>query len=106
MIVWGLIMGINMEVKLIFGVKFDRLPSDVDELKLEEAGLVCLDDCYSGEWVVVGVELETSQDNRYDSQDFCWDVSKYVSLEVMAAERLTSVGIYAEPRIFCFTYYS
>ncbi len=72
----------------------------------DERNLGYLSDCYSNKWVAIGKRLQSSQDNRYDSQDFFWecDVSEEDKAEVL--DYLISKDIEGTPRLYCFTYYS
>ncbi len=101
-------MGVSMEIKVVYGVKYDSISEDLADKIYEDKSsrLTTYEDCYSGEWDIVGIELESSQDNRYDEQDFSWDLSKYDSFKAIAKEELERIGLSGEPRILCFTYYT
>ena len=100
-------MGVNMEIKVVYGVKYDSIGDDLADKIYDDknARLTHYADCYSGEWDIVGIELESSQDNRYDNQDFSWNLSKYDNFKTIAKEELEKIGLGGEPKILCFTYY-
>jgi hypothetical protein len=103
-------MGINMEIKMVIGVKYDTLP---DTMMDEDKEFICSDseiqhypDCYSGEWDIVGYELNSSQDNRYEQQDFIWSVQHLTSITEIVNAKFKRAGIKADPYLIVFTYYT
>jgi len=99
-----------MKVKLVAGIKFDKLPNSVidedGEFIESDDGIKVFPDCYSGEWSILGIELCSSQDTRHDELDFYWDITKYDNYIKLASIAFKDMGIKAEPRILCFTYYT
>ena len=100
-------MGINMKVTVAIGIKINRQLSEEEYKKLEESKtLEVFDDCYSGEWFIVGKKIKESQDNRYDSQDFIWGIEHDQNLIDEINKELISFGFKPESKIYCFTYYT
>ena len=105
-------MGINMKVKMVIGVKYDKLPTGIinedGELVNDKIGLTYYSDAYSGNWEILGIELDSSQDSRYEDQDFMWSVhsNNFESLTNIAKYRLNKIGINLVPSIIVFTYYT
>ena len=108
-------MGVNMTVELFYGVKI-KDSEKVDELRqkleneyissYENRTIGYFSDCYSNKWVAVGKRLQSSQDNRYDSQDFFWECEVSEEDKAEVREYLNSKNIKGIPKLYCFTYYS
>jgi len=105
-------MGINMEIKMVAGIKYDKLPGNIvdedGEFLSKDTKLSHYPDCYAGEWDIIGIEVNSSQDNKYTPQDFSWSLTKsnIDTLTDIAREELSKLGILLEPSLIVFTYYT
>ena len=97
---------------MVIGVKYDKLPAgSIDKngsLINNKSKLQYYSDCYSDDWEILGIELKSSQDSRYEEQDFSWSIhsNSFESLTNIAKSELRKVGITLEPSIIVFTYYT
>ena len=105
-------MGVNMKIKLVYGVKIPYTEGILDNIEYEyisnNNNIGYLDDCYNGKWVFLGKQLQTSNDFRDNGwDDFFWEckITSKDKKEVDTYLKNHNIND-IKPSMFCLTYYS